>query len=81
MENKTDMIAEIIKTDIHRLIDSIEDEQFLNALYTILEKQAITTTDFWPTLSPDDQAAIRTGVADADAGRMRPMAAVMQKYQ
>ena len=73
------MIAEIIKTDIHRLIDFIEDEQFLNALYTILEKQVITTTDFWPTLSSDDQAAIRSGVADA--GRVRPMADVMRKYQ
>jgi hypothetical protein len=75
------MTTEVIKTDIHRLIDSIEDKQFLNALYTILEKHAITTADFWPTLSPDDQAAIRTGIADANAGRVRPMAAVMQKYQ
>ena len=75
------MTTEVIKTDIHRLIESIQDEQFLNALYTILEKHAITTTDFWPTLSADDQAAIRAGVADANAGRVRPMAAVMQKYQ
>ncbi len=75
------MTTEVIKTNIHRLIDSVEDDQFLNALYTILEKHAITTTDFWTALSPDDQAAIRAGVADADAGRVRPMADVMQKYQ
>ncbi len=40
------MTTEVIKINIHRLIDSVEDDQFLNALNTILAKHAITTTDF-----------------------------------
>lgn len=69
------------RTAIHELIDGIQDEQFLQAVFTILEKQIYTETDFWPQLSDQQQASIRRGIADADAGRMKPFEEVLRKYQ
>lgn len=69
------------KTAIHELVDGIQDEQFLQAVFTILEKQAHTEVDFWNHLSDNEQAAIHRGIADADAGRTKLFQDVLRKYQ
>ena len=69
------------KTAIHHLVDEINDEQFLQAVYTILEKQTLVEVDFWTQLSDKDRNAIERGIADADAGRVKPFRQVLGKYQ
>ncbi|GAA4463780.1 hypothetical protein GCM10023189_42180 [Nibrella saemangeumensis] len=74
------MTTEDLKADIHQLVERIQDPQFLNAVYTILEKQAASERDFWTALTPEQQAGIEEGIKDAEAGRVRTMADVMRKY-
>ncbi|SFC81171.1 hypothetical protein [Spirosoma endophyticum] len=75
------MSATETKTAIYQLVENIEDEQFLQAVYTILEKQVASKQDFWNDLPDDQKVAIKRGMADADAGRARPFHEVLQKYQ
>lgn len=75
------MSATETKTAIYQLVESIEDEQFLQAVYTILEKQVGSKQDFWNDLPDDQKVSIKRGIADADAGRARPFQDVLQKYQ
>ena len=71
----------ITKSAIHQLVDTIQDEQFLSAVFTILEKQATSEADFWHTLPEEQKAAILQGIADADLGRFKPVKDVLAKYQ
>lgn len=75
------MSATKTKTAIYQLVEEIQDEQFLRAVYTILEKQAASEHDFWDHLTAGQKEAIKRGMADADAGRMRPVQEVLQKYR
>lgn len=74
------MSATETRTAIYQLVETIQDEQFLQAVYTILEKQATSENDFWDDLSDSQIQAIKRGLADADAGRMKPFQEVLQKY-
>jgi len=69
------------RTAIHHLVDEIRDEQFLQAVYTILEKQTHVEIDFWTQLSDEDKVTIHRGIADADAGRVKPFRDVLRKYE
>ncbi|CAN5311673.1 hypothetical protein BH09BAC4_BH09BAC4_30920 [soil metagenome] len=75
------MSATETKTAIYQLVERIEDELFLQAVYTILEKQAASKHDFWTELPDEQKVSIKRGIADADAGRARPFKEVLQKYQ
>lgn len=75
------MSATETKTAIYELVDGIQDEQFLKAVFIILEKQAHTEVDFWTQLSDEQQVSIHRGLADADAARMKPFEEVLRKYQ
>ena len=75
------MSATETKAAIHQLIEGIDDEQFLQAVYTILEKQAAPEPDFWLSLTDAEKQAIQKGTADAQAGRSKPYQDVLAKYQ
>lgn len=75
------MSATETKTAIYQLVETIQDEQFLQAVYTILEKQATSEHDFWDCLADEQKESIKRGIADADADRIRPFQQVLQKYQ
>ena len=75
------MSATETKTAIYELVNGIQDEQFLKAVFTILEKQVHTEVDFWTQLSDEQRASIHCGLADADAGRVKPFQKVLRKYQ
>lgn len=69
------------KSAIHQLVDEINDEQFLQAVYVILEQRVTPEADFWDQLTESQKAAIKQGVADADYGRTKPYQQVLSKYQ
>ena len=75
------MSATETKNAIYLLVEDIQDEQFLRAVYTILEKQASSEHDFWEHLTAVEKAAIKRGLDDADSGRVKPVQQVLQKYQ
>ncbi len=68
------------KSAIHQLVDEINDEQFLQAVYVILEQKATPEPDFWDNLTQPQQAAIKNGIVDADNGRLKPYQQVLNKY-
>lgn len=75
------MSATETKLAIYQLVETIQDEQFLQVVYTILEKQATAEHDFWNDLSNGQKEAIERGITDANAGRLKPFQEVLQKYQ
>lgn len=68
------------KSAIHQLVDEINDEQFLQAVYVILEQKAAPEPDFWDALTESQRSAIKKGVSDADNGRSKPYQQVLNKY-
>ena len=70
-----------LKTNLHRLIDQINDDVILQAHLTLLSREiSQPTTDFWDDLTPDHQASIDRGLADIAAGRRKPFADILKKY-
>jgi predicted transcriptional regulator len=58
-----------VKTDLHRLIDRVQDDAILQAVRTILVKQAEAETDFWNELPESDKKAIEEGLEQLDQGQ------------
>jgi predicted transcriptional regulator len=77
------MLMSTIETKyaIHQLVEEIDDQQFLEAVYVILERKAVPETDFWDELSETQKAAIRRGIDDATKGKLKPYQQVLSKYQ
>ena len=70
-----------LKTNLHRLIDQINDDVILQAHLTLLSREiSQPTNDFWDELSPVQQASIDRGLADLAAGRRKPFSAILKKY-
>lgn len=66
-----------LKTNLHRLIDQINDDGILQAHLTLLSREiSKPATDFWDELSPVQQASIDRGLA---AGRRKPFADILNK--
>jgi predicted transcriptional regulator len=70
-----------LKTNLHRLIDQINDDVILQAHLTLLSREiSQPTSDFWDDLSPAQQASIDRGLADLAAGRRKPFSDILKKY-
>ena len=70
-----------LKTNLHRLIDQINDDVILQAHLTLLSREMTQpATDFWDNLPPDHQASIDRGLADIASGRRKPFADILKKY-
>ncbi|MCY7356134.1 MAG: hypothetical protein LH609_01445 [Rudanella sp.] len=68
------------KSAIHQLVEEINDDQFLQAVYIILEQKAVPESDFWGELTETQRQAIRKGIDDANEGRTKPYQEVLNKY-
>jgi predicted transcriptional regulator len=73
------MDAVKLKSDLHSLIDKVNDISLLNAIKTILSKQA-EKADFWEDLPAEVQGAVKRGIDQAGQGQMRSHNDVMQKH-
>ena len=71
------------KTNLHQIIDSIEDNSLLNRVYLILSKLILKkdAVDFWDELSPEEKASIEEGIAEADRGEFVPHENVLREIQ
>ena len=69
------------KSAIHQLVNEINDEQLLQAIYVVLGQKATPEPDFWDELTQPQRTAIKKGISDADNGRSKPYQEVLSKYQ
>jgi predicted transcriptional regulator len=70
-----------LKSELHQLIDSLEDEAVLQSFYTLLIRQQAQPDDFWEKLNKMQKADIEAGIADLDTGKAKKIAEVLKKYQ
>ncbi|MFD2569686.1 hypothetical protein ACFSUS_03520 [Spirosoma soli] len=68
-----------LRSNLHRLIDQIDDDAVLEAHLTLLSREVKQSTDFWAELSPEQQASIDRGLADLAAGRRKPFTDVLAR--
>ena len=59
-----------LKSELHHLIDSIDDIGLLKAIKLILKQKPASTTDFWDILPEEVKASINKGIAQADNGEL-----------
>ena len=69
-----------LKSDLHRLIDKVEDANILNALRAILRKE-VKEEDFWDELPLSVQESVKKGMEQTKKGETRPHSQVMGKYE
>jgi len=72
-----------IKSDIHRLIDNINDIDFLNAIIILLVKQPIKAleNDFWDGLPDFVKRDIDISIKQANEGKLHSHNEVMQRIK
>ena len=73
------MSVQELQISIKDLIESIHDEQFLNAIYSILNNQV--QKDWWETISAPEREAIEEGLAQLDRGEKIPHEQVVQRLR
>ena len=69
-----------LKSDLHSLIDKVDDTTILNAIKAILSKQ-IGGGDFWDELPLNIQESIKRGMEQARKGEAKAHSEVMKKYE
>ena len=69
-----------LKSDLHRLIDKVEDANILKAIRAILRKE-VKEEDFWDELPLSVQESVKKGMEQAKKGETRPHSQVMEKYE
>jgi len=70
-----------LRADLHNMIDKISDSKVLNALKTLLSGKTSKQTDWWDTISEEERAEIKQGLAEAGRGDLTPHEEVMAKYK
>lgn len=68
-----------LKSDLHNLIDRVNDVTILNAIKAILNKQ-VSEVDFWDELPTNVQESALRGMEQAKNGQTRAHNEVMKKY-
>lgn len=68
-----------LRTDLHNLIDKVEDPIILNAIRTILSKE-LHTQDFWDDLPLDVRKSVERGIEQAQVGETTAHYEVMKQY-
>jgi len=69
-----------LKSDLHRLIDSINDVSIHNAVKVMLSKRTIPA-DWWEQLSDAERESIEIGLAQADNDELIPHEDVMREVR
>ncbi len=69
-----------IKSDLHKLIDKINDIDLLNALKVLLKNKS-TEYDSWDMLPSEVKESIEKGIGEAERGETKAHNEVMQAYK
>ena len=59
-----------LRTDLHYLIDNVDDEGILKAIKVILSKQFTTSKDWGETLSDNLRSELEASILEADNGEL-----------
>ncbi len=70
-----------LKSNLHRLIDSVQDSKTLKITYLLLSKTEEGTKDWWDTISAKEKAAIEEGLKDIKSGNVFSHDKVMQEIK
>jgi predicted transcriptional regulator len=70
-----------LRTDLHKMIDKIDDSYVLNAVRVLLSDKVSSQTDWWERISEDERLEIQLGMDEADRGEVIPHDEVMNKYR
>lgn len=70
-----------LKSNLHNLIDAINDSKTLKAIYSMIAKQKKQEADWWDELPDEIKAAIDEGIAQADRGELIPHEQVMKEIK
>ena len=69
-----------LRSDLHELIDRVNDMSMLNAIKTILSNQS-SESDFWKELPLNIQESVKRGMVQIENGKIRTHEEVMQKHK
>jgi len=69
-----------LRSDLHELIDRVNDISMLSALKTILSKQT-SESDFWEELPLNVQESVKRGMRQVENGETITHEEVMQKHK
>ncbi len=71
-----------VKSQLHQLIDTIDDVRILNAIKLLLQKQVQTKEhDFWENLPIEVKQSIERGIEQADNGELISHETVMEEIK
>ena len=70
-----------LKSNLHNLIDTINDSKTLKAIYALLSKKTKQKTDGWDTLTKQQQKEIEDAIHSLEKGEGIPHEKVMAKYK
>jgi predicted transcriptional regulator len=70
-----------LKSNLHKLIDKVEDNKMLKITYLLLSKTEDDDKDWWDTISAKEKAAIEKGLKDIDKGHVFSHAKVMKEIR
>lgn len=74
-----------LKSNLYKLIDSINDSKTLQSIYTLISNKGVSEVDFWDELSDEQKAEIEESIAQADRGELIPheevMARIKERYK
>lgn len=69
-----------LKSDLHSLIDKVNDTNILSAIKTILSAQ-VKEADFWEELPLNVQESVKRGMDQARNGKTKAHSEVIKKYE
>lgn len=69
-----------LKSDLHNLIDRVNDPAILSAVKAILSQQ-VEEPDFWDELPERVQKSVQRGIEQAARGETKTHDEVMNKYR
>lgn len=70
-----------LKSNLFKLIDSINDSKTLQSIYTLIKNKGVSEVDFWDELSDEQKAEIEEAIAEADRGELISHEAVMAEIK
>jgi predicted transcriptional regulator len=71
-----------LKTELHRLIDQVQDSHLLQAVHIILAREVAHDQEVnWSELSPEAKQAIEEGSADIEKGHVSSHKDVMDRVK
>ena len=65
------------KLELIQWLSTIEDASLLDKILALRKQEK----DWWDTISDDEKASIKRGIADADAGKLIPHSEVRKRYE